>query len=430
MARKQQSVNVKFADTYVGCSTLGNIMGLHEETVRKRAKSGKIPGQLIGGKWTFRHVELVLRGIQPFASNPIGGTLPNLCGTPPSAPVPQIARVNETDVIFVLDRSGSMGGLMHQARKNLEDQIEALRRAASPNDVYRISVIAFDDSSRRTLVGQDVTSLGVVDTHRLYPNTGGNTAMNDAIAEAIKLATDGNDRGQAFLISVVTDGGENASRHIDIHTLAIQISSKISTGRFTFAYAGPRGSEGYARSVGIPTGNVTTWEQTVFGTQDLGRRSVASMDSYTTSRSAGVLNSTSFYAQPVVSNPQDFANQLGKQLTKLDAAAFKVERVMPADPIVIRTFCEAKLGGFQKGKIHYQLTESEKVQDYKSIVIQDTATGNFYAGWDAAAKLLGIPKFSGTVRIRPGKLGEFKVFIQSTSVNRKLQPGTAVVCLT
>lgn len=427
-----QPVNVKFADTYVGCATLGNIMGLHEETVRKRAKRGKIPGALVNGKWTFQHVDLVAKGVQPFASNPLpGGQVLSVCGTPVPPPIPlpipQIARINRTDVIFVLDRSGSMNGLMGQARKNLGQQIATLRDAIGPSDEYRVTVICFDDKVTKTLSKADVA--GLLSTDQYYLGANGMTAMNDAIREAIG-STRNDERGQAFLISIVTDGGENASS-TNAPRLKSEIEALIATGRYTFAYAGPdhRMSTQYAASIGIPTGNVTAWEQSVRGTMDLGIRTNSALQSYASRRLTGAMSSTSFYAQPVVSNPQDFAGKLGSQMAKLSASAFKVERVMDHDPLVIAKFAEAKLGGFHKGKIYYQLTSSEKVQDYKDIVIQDTATGAFYAGRDTAAKLLGIPNFSGTVRIRPGQLGEFKVFVQSTSVNRKLVPGTAVVYL-
>jgi hypothetical protein len=423
MVSKQKSVNVVFADAYVGCGTLANIMGLHEETVRKRAKRGQIPGALVNGKWMFQHSELVARGVQPFASNPVPGTsAPRV----PAAVAPQTR--NKTHVVFVLDSSGSMNGLIGHARKNLADQLELLRRSAGPLDEYRVSAVVFDGQMRVTLVAADVTGIAYVSSESLYPYLGGNTAMTDAIIEAIGVAQSTNDPDQAVLISVITDGGENGSK-APVSQLIALVSDRIATGRYTFAYAGPRGSESYAALIGVPRGNVTTWEQTATGTVVLGQTQRASIDTYAHARSRGVLNSVSFYAQPVTKDAQDFARKLDRELTKLDPGKFRVERVTDSDPIVIRSFCESKLGGFHKGKIYYQLTASEKVQDYKAVVIQDTATGAFYAGWDAASKLLGIPKFSGTVRIRPGQLGEFKVFIQSTSVNRKLVPGTAVVYL-
>lgn len=420
-----QPVNVKFADTYVGCATLGNIMGLHEETVRKRAKRGQIPGKLVNGKWTFQHAELVARGIQPFAANPLAAPqVPNLCGTPPA---PVIARVNHTDVVFVVDRSGSMSGLLTLARQNLAQQVATLRASAGPSDKYRVTVVCFDNTVVRTATKVDIETLG--NTDALYLGANGMTAMNDAIMEAIGSTSNSvDDHGQAFLISIVTDGGENSS-HTSIEFLAAKIRELNATNRYTFAFAGPRGSDTYASQIGIPAGNRTVWEQTTQGVQTLGATSRSSLQSYAGSRSRGVMSSTSFYAQPVVSNPQDFAGKLGNQLTKLDPSKFKVERVMDTDPLVIAKFAEAKLGGFHKGKIYYQLTESEKVQDYKALVIQDTATGAFYAGREAASRLLGLPLFSGTVRIKPGTLGEFKVFVQSTSINRKLVPGTAVVYL-
>jgi uncharacterized protein YegL len=421
MAKKKNAkgpVNVQFADKYEGCQVVANIMGLNVETVRKRAKSGKIPAaQDAKGTWVFTHAALVAAGIEPFAS----GKLTTV--TPPTVVAPK--KVNLTDVIFVLDGSGSMSGLLTAARQNLDAQIKTLRNSAGPNDVYRVSIINFDSTVRRTLLNTDVTNL--TGGSGYYIAGGGMTALYDAIANAITLANNQDDGERAFLISIVTDGAENQSGTSESQ-LAAQIRTAQGKDRFTFAYAGPHGSEGTAIALGIPAGNCTSWDQSVRGTQMLGAVQTNSLGTYTRSRSVGVLKSTSFYAQPTTTNAANFANQLDDKLDDVTKDV-TVHRVTDKDPLVINKFCEKKLGVFEKGKNFYQLTESEKVQDYKQVVIQDNATGAFYSGWKAAKKLLGIPDFKGTVQIKPGNLGDFKVFIQSTSTNRKLVPGTTLVHL-
>lgn len=391
---------------------LANAIGKNVDTVRKHAKAGKIPGyQDKNGKWTF-----------------LAADFPALFKNLNTAPAPQTSLIPRlTDVVFVLDRSGSMGGLIETARQNLQKQIDTLRASAGPNDTYRISVINFDDSITVTANGVDVNNLG--SAYNLYKAPNGSTRLYDAVLEAIRMtqSLDTGGKQHAFLISVVTDGHENASR-ASVQAVAAEVGRATARDRYTFVYAGPAGSKYIATQMGIPDGNATEWEQTTRGTQYLGVQTNSSLDTYTASRGLGVLKSTSFYAAPVTKDASKFAGQLDSKCDDVTGQV-KVERVTATDPVVIAKFCLKKFGNFPKGQIYYQLTESEKVQAYKKLIIQDTTTGNFFAGDDAAKKLLGVPSFQGTVHLKPGALGEFKVFVQSTSVNRKLTPGTAVVYL-
>ena len=411
---KMTKKNLKFADVYHGCVVVANLMGLNSETVRKHAKAGKIPAkQDKNGVWVFTHVDLVNAGVKPFATN--------------AAPAAKVSKVNTTNVIFVLDRSGSMTGLYDSAKKNLDMQLDTLRKAADDNNKYYISVINFDHNVVTTAMNVDISNVG--SSQNLYLQPSGNTRLRDAVYEAIRQANQLDSNGaNAFLISVLTDGAENASTTCTEEQLRGFVKDAIAKDRYTFVYAGPKGSEWQAAAYGFLPGNVTTWEQTLQGSQFLGAMSNSSFGSYTQSRSAGVLKSESFYAQPVTSNATAFANKLDDKLDDVSKAV-TVKRVDAGDPLAINKFCEKKFGSFAKGEYFYQLIESEKVQDHKKIIIQDTATGAFYSGWSAAKKLLGIPDFNGTVKVKPGNLGAFKVFVQSTSTNRKLTAGTVVVHL-
>lgn len=385
---------------------LANALGKNVDTVRKHAKAGKITGyQDKNGKWTF-----------------LVADFPDLFGNKNTTKVePKL-----TDVIFVLDRSGSMGHLIGKARENLDSQLAELRKAADADNQYRVSVINFDDTISHTTTGTPIHM--ITSAAQLYLNPHGSTRLYDAVAEAISLSKTLDTKGKqhAFMISVLTDGWENASNQSLQHVRSL-VQQATGTDRYTFAYAGPGGSKQKAADLGIPDGNVTEWDQTDYGISTLGATTRSSFQSYARSRSIGATKSTSFYAAPVTKDASKFAGQLDDKLDDVSTRV-KVERVGTSDPAVIQKFCERKLGHFPKGQVYYQLTESEKVQDYKKLIVQDTTTGNFYAG-NHAKKLLGVPNFTGTVKIKPGSLGEFKVFVQSTSYNRRLTPGTALVYL-
>lgn len=402
-------MSTKKSNNIIGTTQAAKLMGVHPSTLRKKAKAGKILGAKMNseGEWEFDADTLLSTAAKKKQASATVGKL--------------------TDVIFVLDRSGSMGMLIDKARNNLCEQIREIASASSPGNRYRISVINFDDHVTVTLRASDVEN--VKDPSSLYMRPNGCTRLHDAVDEAMSLANllDTGDKQHAFLISVVTDGADNASSKPD-HAVATRLAGLVSSDRYTFVYAGPGGSKRVGVRLGFSDGNCTEWNQTDAGIRDLGRVTNSSLNTYTASRSIGSTNSKSFYAAPVTTDAAKFADQLDDKLDDVSARV-KVERVSAADPLVIRKFCEQKFGSFFKGQIYYQLTESEKVQDYKKLIIQDTATGNFYAGETAAKKLLGVPKFTGTVKIKPGKMGEFKVFVQSTSVNRKLTSGTTVVYL-
>ena len=80
-----------------------------------------------------------------------------------------------------------------------------------------------------------------------------------------------------------------------------------------------------------------------------------------------------------------------------------------------------------KGAAFYQLVKTEKkVQNYKLVALRVKTSGKVYCG-EEARNMLGIGGAVGTVRLVPGDHGKFDVFIQSTSVNRKIPAGTEVL---
>jgi len=91
----------------------------------------------------------------------------------------------------------------------------------------------------------------------------------------------------------------------------------------------------------------------------------------------------------------------------------------------IRDVVEEKAGHYELGTVYYQLTKKEKLQPQKGIVIWDKTSGEYYSGAEAR-NLLNL-SFNTEVKIAPASFPQFEVFVQSSSVNRKLVGGTKVV---
>lgn len=77
---------------------------------------------------------------------------------------------------------------------------------------------------------------------------------------------------------------------------------------------------------------------------------------------------------------------------------------------------------FKKGRGFYEFTKTETIQGYKEVILMERKTGDLFEG-EKARELLGLPA-GATVRIAPSSLEKYAVFVQSTSVNRKLMGGT------
>ena len=80
---------------------------------------------------------------------------------------------------------------------------------------------------------------------------------------------------------------------------------------------------------------------------------------------------------------------------------------------------------FKKGRGFYEFTKRRKktkIQDYKEVILMDNTTGDLFTG-DKARELAGIP-VGVTCDMQPEGVDGYTVFIQSTSVNRALQPDT------
>lgn len=325
-------------------------------------------------------------------------------------------------VALVLDRSGSMGVIRTAALEAFRRVIDEVRKnAAATGQETRLSIVLFNGEVEWHVVDEPLTPDVGLDG-RLYEVVGG-TALLDAVGQTLERlelmpAADAPDTSN--LVIVVTDGQENASRRWRAASLRSQMGRLNATDRWTVAWqVPPGGRRTLVDQLGIPEGNITEWEGTVAGVAAAALATSTGLGTYFRSRSQGIGSVRNFYTD------------LG-HLTVPAVQAVCVD-VAPQCRVVrvraerqLRELVEDATGGpLLRGSVFYELTKPEKVQAHKQLMVMERGKPAIYAGAGARA-LIGIPT-TGTTRVIPGNHGKFRIFVQSTSVNRKLVRGTDVV---
>lgn len=316
------------------------------------------------------------------------------------------------------DHSGSMSGLANSAMRDYNLTIEELERASTLNGIDTIvSVVSHQGTISKEIVNSSVTALKPL---RHYPTPGGSTPLFRSVETLIHMLEQVPDADSAtFLVMAVTDGEENVSYGRELDLITKLIKQKQSTDRWTFVFRVPKGYASNLTARGIFAGNIQEWEQTERGFQEATQATQSAISTYYTGVTRGVTSSKTFYA--------DMANVSQRQVAQnLPNISHEVSAFTVRKNDMIRPFLEGATGRpYVKGTGFYQLMKSEKVQDYKTIMVRNQNTGDVYAGV-AARSLLQLPPY-GTITLRPGNHGTWDIFVQSTSVNRLLTPGTQVM---
>lgn len=331
---------------------------------------------------------------------------------------------------FSNDHSGSMRSLTSAAARDYNTNIAAIQTASAANQLDTIVNVVQcgiringQTKVHHQIVNSNVTALKPITS---YLANGNDTPLFDSVGELINLlksVPDANDSDVSFLILVTTDGDENSSRVWTGKSLGEAIQRLQATDRWTFVFRVPRGHADRLVRLGIPAGNIQEWDQTVRGVEVSTSATTAAFNDYYNDRATGKKSSSTFYSN--LANVS--AAEVKATLTDISAEVSMFYIPSHQDGVEIRPFIEAQLkSAMLKGAAFYQLTKTEsKIQDTKMIVIRDKKTGSMYYG-PAARQLIGLPT-SGNARVHPGNHGEFDIFIQSTSVNRKLQAATQVM---
>jgi hypothetical protein len=200
-----------------------------------------------------------------------------------------VATVGATQIVMILDRSGSMAGTESDVIGGFNSFVTSCRDASLPN--CSVTYVRFDTEVERVFTEQlaDVPEL----TPLLYAPRG-NTALLDAVGQSVAAVT--NEPDDRYIVITFTDGQENASREWTKEKVAQLLEERKALGNWTFAFFGADiDAWGDARGMGYGAGNTKSYDKA--STRDMMRASgrVASV------MARSVHRSSEYYADAVES---------------------------------------------------------------------------------------------------------------------------------
>lgn len=278
----------------------------------------------------------------------------------------------------------------------------------------------------------------------------GATALLDATIQAQEeLALTPTIYGDhAFLFFVITDGENNRNDH-----RAPELRKILETlpDSWTFAALVPDViAKGTAARYGFPMGNILVWDATSEkGVEEAGEQVAAATTDYLTSRTSnvGFRGTKSLFVGGQV-------NAAAIKAAKLKPLATSNYAIVPVTPIAglvqekpegkkpaagkpdnrpmvaymeIEPFIQRVRPPFRVGEAYYELVKSERIRGNKQLAILDKKTSKIYLG-DGVRQMLGLEEKDQTVR--PDFNKDYKIYVQSTSLNRHLYLHSSVMVLT
>lgn len=318
---------------------------------------------------------------------------------------------------IVVDRSGSMASCWNRAIEAINQQIADIGSLSrNMNQQSLISLVFFDNAIENPIIG-DSQSFSY-NKDKFYPR--GGTALNDAILSAIdSINTPGNSNEDVtWAVVVVTDGYENSSRQCST-TVASKIRALQATDRWSFIFNCPQGSkEQIANLYSIPDGNIKEWEGSVEGIKTFYSSNSIGTQSYFSTRASGGTKTFNYFNV----NATAFATNKIGNLRQVSPKHNKVEK-----EVGISDFFTGRGTPYYAGMAYYELTKSETVQVYKKLILLDKVTGLYYMDGPnfSVRQFLAMPNTD--CKIDPMNVGQYRIFVQSTSDNRKLVRGTTIL---
>jgi uncharacterized protein YegL len=144
-----------------------------------------------------------------------------------------------TEVVFILDRSGSMSGLEDDTIGGFNSMIEKQKK--EEGEAY-ISTILFDDRTEVLYDRVPVCKVEPMNDKQYYVR--GCTALLDAIGGAVRHIANVHkyareeDRPEKTLFIITTDGMENASRYYDYERVKKMVEKEKDVHGWEFLFLG------------------------------------------------------------------------------------------------------------------------------------------------------------------------------------------------
>lgn len=322
-------------------------------------------------------------------------------------------------IVLVLDASSSMSENASELIKVADNQISYLaQRSKELDQETRVTVYSFSNNNNIKCLIYDKDVLRMPSIAELY-HADGMTALIDATLMALQDLSETPEKygEHAFLIYVLTDGGEN---HSISSPRTLQDYINNLPDNWTIAAFVPDQTGVFeAKNFGFPKENIAIWDATTTrGLNEAGERIRQTTETFMQNRRLGIRGSRNLFTLRTPS-----LATVSRELDSLNYGQFRLLEVDETGRI--DEFVESELHRpYKRGEAFYQLMKPEIIQPQKEIAIY--ANSRVYIG-DEARDLLGLPDYH--VKVKPDDHPSYEIFVQSTSNNRKLLEGTKLLIL-
>jgi uncharacterized protein YegL len=330
--------------------------------------------------------------------------------SPTKKNTPKHSEQRNLQIILVVDVSMSMGRF-HSNIVGLCNKFIDIHKNQQIAYPQYLTVITFSDYVLPLFIGEPLGEIKQLDRKSFC--IGGRTALFDAVEYSI-LKTRGN-TNDIFIAYIITDGEENYSITNASKTHEL-LNTVQGTDRWTVTFSVPTGyGKRLQKILQIPSGNIQEWNVTTHGIEEMfSSIAVGTQTYYNTTLKSGKTQSLAFFQT-------DLSRVDVSCLHKISSSTFKVWKITKEIPI--KEFVE--LQGFQYtiSNAFYEITKKETIQEHKHLYLMEKNKKTLYGNTTRIKQMLGLP-MNETIKIDPYNHANYRLFVQSTSVNRKLVRGS------
>ncbi|MBE6310268.1 MAG: VWA domain-containing protein [Bacteroidales bacterium] len=168
--------------------------------------------------------------------------------------------------LIIIDESGSMEYIKHQAISGLNETIQTIRKAQTdfPDQEHFVSLVSFNSECIKTIHDCiPASSINEIDAEKYCPNYG--TPLFDAMGFSINKLRQHVAPDNKVLVTIITDGYENTSREYDNKAIKALVEN-LKTNGWVFTYIGAN-QDAINFAKGISINNALNFEASDEGTK-------------------------------------------------------------------------------------------------------------------------------------------------------------------